>query len=241
MTVVRPDQPAARQTPVENSRRIVPIFANLMPTEVVDTRRGRRARGVTLTGLILLVVAIAGAYALTWMQTSSAQNELDDTQAQVAELKRQQNKFAEVVKIQTDSKLIEQQLTKLLASDLRWSAVLSDVRAATPSGVTVTAVSVALDPKEETTTNTENAENAGLPSASEEKLIGTVGITGVAPSKPVIAAFLDAVSKVEGLADPYLTSITETETGRQFTMRLTLNGKVLGGRFDEADKTTGGK
>lgn len=238
MTVVRPDQPAAPLTPVENSRRIVPIFANLMPTEVVDTRRGRRARGLTLTGLILLVVAIAGVYAVTWMQTSSAQDELDDTQAQVAELKRQQNKFSEVVQIQTDSKLLEQQLTRLMASDLSWSAVLSDIRAAVPSGTDVTAVSVTLTPKEENATNT---ENAGLPSESKEKLIGTVGITGVAPSKPVIAAFLDALSKVDGLADPYITSITETENGRQFTMRLALNGKVLGGRFDEAGKTTGGK
>jgi hypothetical protein len=83
------------------------------------------------------------------------------------------------------------------------------------------------------------ADDDQLPSTSKAKTVGKIDISGTAPSKPLVAAYVDALAKVAHLADPYLTAVN-TDAGRlRFTLRVAITDKALGGRF--TPKKAGGR
>jgi Tfp pilus assembly protein PilN len=215
---------------------VVPITANLLPPEVVDARRGRRARRLVLSALSVLLVVVGGWYAVTVRQTDAAEAELSRTQAEVQSLTDQQRQYADVVQAQQDSEAIKGTLATLLANDLRWSTVLASVRAATPDGVELTTVSASLAVP---AAAGGAAAEPLLPSTSKAKTIGEIDIIGAAPSKPLVAAYVDALAKTPHLADPYLTAVTSDENALLFTLRVGITDTALGGRY--TPKTTGGR
>jgi Tfp pilus assembly protein PilN len=240
-TTVLPDQPTA---PAGDPLRVVPIAANLLPSEITDARRGRRARRMVITALVVLTVAIAGWYVVTKQQTEAARADLATAEDEALRLTTRQREFADVVKVQSESEAISSELSKLLADDLQWAQLLGSLRAAAPRGVGLTAVSGALAER----TEDGRAASPGiaqLPSSSSAKSIGTVTITGVGESKSLIAAYVDRLGSVKGVADPYLGGATEQDGSVQFTVRLSLTEAALGGRHtpktnEQNPNTTGG-
>jgi Tfp pilus assembly protein PilN len=224
MTTQEPPAASAR-----DALAVPPIAANLLPDEVVNARQGRRARRLVLASLAALVLVLGGLYAAAAVETAVVRHELDEAEGRARDLTAQQQRYAEVVRVQQESGAIEAQLARLMADDLRWSAVLASLRAAAPAGVQLTNVSARLSAPEEAT-----ATNAQLPSSA--KPIGSIDITGAAGTKPQIAAYVDALAKTRNLADPYLSSVTEDERELQFTLRVSITESALGGRFTPAGK-----
>jgi Tfp pilus assembly protein PilN len=223
--------------PAEGSPRVVPIAANLMPPEVLAARRGRRARWLVLSALSVLLVIVGGCYVVTVRQTAAAEVELARAQDDARDLARERERYAEVVKTQQDSEAIKAKLAVLLASDLRWSTVLSSLRSAAPAGIEFTTVSAGLaDPA---VADPAEGGDARLPSTSEAKAVGSIDIAGTAPSKPQVAAFVDALAKVPHLADPYLTAVIAEEAEMRFTLRVAIIDTAFEGRY--TPKTTGGR
>ena len=66
--------------------------------------------------------------------------------------------------------------------------------------------------------------------------VGTISITGASPDKPSVAAFLDALAKVPGLVNPYLTSVTTLGTANQFTVQVGFTSALYQGRYTPAAK-----
>lgn len=231
-------QPDLATTTVENSRRIIPIFANLIPTEVAEVRRGRQARRATLFGLAILAVVIGGVYALTVVETVSTQSELDEVSARSGQLTTQTKlpEFVKLTQTQDESRLIEKQLTELMASDLPWAKLLAEVRAKAPRGVGVNTVASALAPKQAATTTQ-------TPTTATVVPIGTITITGTGPSKPVIAGYVDNLAALDGVADPYVTTVSTDSAGKtaklDFTVRLSITADALGGRFGKTGENAG--
>jgi Tfp pilus assembly protein PilN len=208
---------------------VLPITANLLPDEVVDARQGRRARRLVLASLAALALVLGGLYAAAAVETAMVRQELGDAEGRARDLTAQQQRYAEVVQVQRESGAIESQLATLMADDLRWSAVLSSLRAAAPAGVQLTNLSAGLSAPEA-------APAAGAQLPSSAKPIGSVDITGSAGSKPQIAAYVDALAKTRNLADPYLSNVTEDAGELQFTLRVSITESALGGRFAPAKK-----
>jgi Tfp pilus assembly protein PilN len=226
MTTQEPPAASAR-----DALAVPPITANLLPDEVVNARQGRRARRLVLASLTALVLVLGGLYAAAAVETAVVRQELNDAESRARDLTAQQQRYAEVVRVQQESGAIEAQLAKLMADDLRWSAVLASLRAAAPAGVQLTNVSARLNaPADEAAA----ADTAQLPSSA--KPIGGIDITGAAGSKPQIAAYVDALAKTRNLADPYLSSVTEDDRELQFTLRVSVTESALGGRFTPARK-----
>ena len=63
-------------------------------------------------------------------------------------------------------------------------------------------------------------------------------ITGTGRDKSEVAAYVDALGAVPGLADPYLTNATEADRSVQFVVRVGVVKAALGSRY--APKTSKG-
>jgi Tfp pilus assembly protein PilN len=209
----------------ERVLRIPSIAANLLPLEIIESRRGRRVRRGVLIALVLVVVVLGAWVAGAKYQTTMARDSLADAQQDAGRLAAQQSEFADVIRVQSDSKVLSGQLSTLMANDLRWSKLISALRGAAPNGVQLTGVTAAL------ATQTGAAGTGQLPNTTGAKLIGSLTVNGTAQSKPAVAAYLDAIGKLSALGNPLLTSVTKQDTGFQFTVKMDITGAALGGRF----------
>jgi Tfp pilus assembly protein PilN len=208
--------------------RVVPISANLLPTEVVEGRRSRRVRRVVVAALIGVLVLMGTWYGSARYQTSQAKQQLKEAQDTSARVESQQKKYQEVVSVQEQSAQISKQLADLMALDLRWSTVVNAVQNAAPTGVKLHGLSAA------TSNSGANGGSAASDSAlpqSGDKKIGDLTITGEGASKAGVAAYVDALARIDGVVDPLLSSAVEQRKTVQFTVQMGLTSKVLGGRF----------
>lgn len=240
-TTLRPPERAAS---AERAPRPLPIAANLLPVEIVESRRGRKVKRIVLCALVGFVALLAAWYALASYQTSTARSSLRGVQDDAQRLVAQQHAFDEVVGIQAESRAISTALSFLLANDLQWSRLLSSLQKAAPKDVRLTSVSGAL--RSSTTTssgaggNGSSAAAAQLPGTSGEESIGTLTITGSGNSKATVAAYVDALGKVPGLGNPLLGDATLQNGALQFTVRVDITASALGGRYAASGNRSGG-
>lgn len=242
MTILhRPAEPAP--PPVEASgqsrQRVVRISANLMPGEVIGKRRGRTMQRRVLLGLALLLVLLIAGYGFTWLQTHNANDELAAAQQKAVALAAQQQQFAPLVDAQREAAQIQQTLGQLMAGDLQWSKLLDEIRSKAVDGVSVAGVTGTV-----TTNNAAAApgvsDGLGVLNQTGEAQVGTVTITGTAPSKNTVAQFVDRLGTVRGLAAAFPASVT-SDTGKlTFSVNVLLTSKALGGRFTVPTGTTEG-
>jgi Tfp pilus assembly protein PilN len=224
LTLPVPEQSAA----VARALRIPQIAADLLPLEIVDARRDRRVRRMVLAALAAFVAVLAAWYALTNYQTGQARDALTSAEDAGQAVQRQQRAFAEVVSIQAESRVTREQLASLFATDLRWTRLLGAVESAAPDGVVLTGVSTTIT---QSSAATGGVAAVTLPNTTGDKLVGTVAVSGVALTKPQVAAYLDALGKVKGLGNPILGGATLHDGKLQFNLQLDLTAAALGGRF----------
>lgn len=221
-TLTPPDATASD----ERALRDLSIAANLLPMEVVYTRRGRKVRRRVLAALVAIVALLAGCYSLASYEASQAQAGLDTAEAQARNLQHKQHDFDTVVAVQGKSKVISGQLTALLAKDLRWSNLINAVRKAAQEGVLITQIGglVLTDP----------ASSAGTTAPTvSAPLVGTFTIVGTAGTKRAVAYYVDRATEVLGIGNPLLNNMLVQDDGRVlFTVQLDIGPTALGGRYD---------
>jgi hypothetical protein len=219
--------------------RVLTISANLLPEEIVAGRLARRARGIVLVALLAVVALLAGWFLYANHEVTLADNDLNDVTAQVTSLQRGQSKYQDVVDTQKQTSTISKQLTSLLGNDMPWATLLNTLRdTGTSSGVTVSGIIGTLDAA--TASGTSNTAGT-LPNASGVTTIGTLTITGSGPDKPSVAKYVDNLGALTTVANPYLTTATQTENSVTFSITLSVTSKALCGRFSTKCKSTGGK
>lgn len=230
MTATLSTAPEAEQ-PELDPLRLLPITANLLPPEITDARRTRKVRRVAAAIVAGALVLTAVWYFVAKQQTSHAQSSLDQAEQQSVSLTHKEASYANLVKVQADAAAINTKLSALMANDLQWWQLLPALNAAAPAGVTLTSVSGTLA--------TAGAASATpVPGTTGPAAVGSLTISGTAPDKNSIAAFLDALSLVKGLSNPY-TSGAQSGTGSTltFSMHADINSTALGGRFVTASPT----
>jgi Tfp pilus assembly protein PilN len=225
-TTLMPLDPA---TSPQRAARVLPIVAHLLPDEIIAARRGRKVRARVIVVLVVVAVLIGSWYAVAAIKATNAQNNLDDITAEAQALQRKQSKYAEVIKVQADTTAITGHLSTLLAEDLRWSTLLGTLRSTgTSSAIEITAVSGALS---SSTAGAGATPTDRLPTTGMQAIVGTLTVTGQAPDKISVARYVDALTAVKGLANPYLTSASEVEKKVQFSLQIDITAGALGGRF----------
>jgi hypothetical protein len=221
-----PSDPAEKQAPPESEEMAAPrvkmltIAADLLPPEIIGARRTGRVKRIVLATLGAFVALMVAWYGSAYVRTETARTDLQRAEDEVSQLTRDQRKYDEVNLLKKQSEVINGQLAKLLAGDLQWAALIASIESAAPSGVTLTGVTGAIvDPA---------AARAGKATAG---IAGAMTLNGEALGKPAVAAYVDALAKVPGLANPFLGSVTEEEGALKFTVRVEITNDALDGRF----------
>ncbi|MER7003310.1 hypothetical protein ABT297_09710 [Dactylosporangium sp. NPDC000555] len=209
--------------------RILPIAADLLPLEISETRHVRRLRRLVISGVVLVAALVVGWYGIAVHSHTQAQQELRGVLDTKQDLTRERHrKYDDLTRIQGDSKKIDERLQKLLDRDLSWSKVLASLRqTAAAKNVKITGITGSLS--QETGTAPANRDTVGL-----------ITLTGTAPSKAVVATYVDALSNVDGIANPFPTDAMQEDGGVAFTIRMDITRAALGGRFTSPSASPSG-
>lgn len=225
-TIVPPSGAEAPAIAYEgDALRLLGITANLLPPEVIDARRGKKVRRLVALILAAGLLITAGWYLYAKHQTSAAQDQLSQSQDQLVQLHHDQAKYANVVKIQADSAALKAQLAQLMTGDLQWWQLEPKLQAVAPAGLTINSVNGTISA----------GGGAPVAAASANPLntataIGSMTIAGTAVNNSEVAAFVDALATVPGIADPFVTGTTSDGQGSTtFTITALLTKAALGG------------
>jgi Tfp pilus assembly protein PilN len=234
-----PPTPAAAAPAV---LRAVGVFANLLPDEVVASRRARVVKRYVLLGLAATLFLLVTGFGLAWWQTQRAQGDLSAAQDQASALQHRQREFQPLVTAQGQSAQIESSLGKLMVGDLQWMHLLDTIRASATRGISITSLTG-------TVTVGAAVPPGGTPGTSDgldvlnrtgQLQVGTMTISGTAVDKNTVAAFVDTLGKMPGLAAAFPASVTSTNGKLTFSVQVILTSDALGGRFTPKPATTGG-
>lgn len=193
-TVLMPLDPSV--SPAQ-AARVLSIRADLLPPEIRDGRRARRTRGFVLVSLTVVLALLGGWYWLAVQDLDAARTENNDAFAQLTDAQRAQQKDPEVqglIKVENGTTLLANELKAALANDLSWANMLDLIRdRADDVDVTVGEITGSLD-----------SANSDTSVAGE---VGSLTVTGSAKNKKVVAAYVDALSDLEDVSNPFVSSI----------------------------------
>lgn len=224
--------PSAAPAPTTGAPRFVAIRANLLPDEIVSARQIDVIRKQVVIGLVTVVLLLVGWYGFARFQTASANGDLSAAQRQGIAYQDQQRQYDGVVHAQAAVHSIQSELQTLMTNDLQWKALLTTIRAQTPSGVTLSSIA-----------GNVGASEAGAPEVLNQSGlagVGTVSLTGTAPDKKTVAAFADRLAKAKGVAAPFISSVTTADNAVTFSMNVIITSDALGGRFSTSTPTSTG-
>jgi hypothetical protein len=228
-------QPATPPRPTSTSTRVdwAPVpKVNLLPPEIIDSRRFLRLKRVLGGALVIVTAGCAGAVLWAQAGVTSAQEELDTAHARGATLQSQAAKYAMVPKV---TGLIDTATTArqtAMGQDVLWYGFLSELSMTTPKGVSLVSLEVTLD------------DNSGPSSALGDPLtpsgIGHVNFSGKANHFPDVAGWIDAVGSVHGLDGSTLQTATRGDAGGStadgvpitFTSTVQVTSTALTHRYD---------
>jgi hypothetical protein len=218
-----------------NPLRTPVISADLLPMEVFVSRRTRRIGRYATFALVLVTILLALWQGLEILRTTAAEAERDERLDTVQTLKRQQAKFDELVKTQVQVKAINAQLVALMSNDMLWSQLTSTMVSVAPDDVAVRGITAAVPAAGVAATNTKNL--IGPPTV---KIIGSLTVNGVGPRKDIIALYVDALDTVPGLANAFLTSAAQGESGVEFSVTVDITSAALDNRYKASASPSAG-
>ena len=222
-TALMPIDPAVSPQRVA---RILPIRANLLPSEITAGRNARRTRFALIGAVLVVVVVLALWYLYAVQAKNTAAENLETATQQVRLAQKSKASHNELTKTINEQETITTQLKTLLASDLPWATTLDTLRATgTAAGVDITEIVG-------TVTDDGGPATAGGTAA-------TLSITGTAPDKKTVALFVEKLATLTGVTDPYLTTATQNGDTVDFALTAELTSAARCGRFTTACKTGG--
>ncbi|WP_127499535.1 hypothetical protein [Actinoplanes solisilvae] len=223
-TALMPIDPAVSPAQVS---RVLTIRANLLPDEIRAGRNARRTK-VGLIGAVAAVLAVlAGWYVYAVRQVDMANENLTSATDQVRRAQNDKKKYSGVQQIIDDRDAVTADLKTLLATDLPWATNMDSLR------VDAKATEVKID----TIAGTMIQDDGTV--KGTEPPVATLSITGTAPDKKHVAAFLDRLANHKGVTDPYVTTVSGGG-GVTYALTAKFTKAALCGRFTTACARTGG-
>jgi hypothetical protein len=215
------------------------VVANLIPPEVLQTRRVRALRKLVAYALCVLVLIAGVGYGFAFYRSHQAADALAAEQSRTSQLLVQQKRYADVTLLQGSVAGVHTELSHLLASDVDVSALLASILRQLPPGATVSQLAVTMSGPTGRQATTNLATGSGSLDTSGHPHIGLITITGQAARVPDVSTLVDRLSTLPGFIDPYPTSNTTNDKGTLFTVQFSINDSLLSHRYDVASKTGG--
>jgi hypothetical protein len=214
------------------------IFADLMPPEVLASRRAKVIRQRVTIGLSVIVVLVLALFALSMIQKRSAQNQLNTAQDETVQLQNSLKQYSDVITIQGTVSQVQTQVATLLQADIDFPKLLASLQSALPKTVAISQMNVTIFAPTPGTTGGGGAVPGGTLDSGVATHIGSVTLTGVAARLTDVSAYVDALKTLPGIVEPFPSSNVANGTGATYNIQATLTSDLYTHRFD-APKTPG--
>jgi Tfp pilus assembly protein PilN len=241
-TLVMPHGPTPSPEPVHTPSgpiRYVAVRANLLPDELVNSRRSGALKHRVFAGLGAVLAVMLVWYGITLWGTSSAKHDLSKAKQQNTAMVTQQSKYDDLVRTQQASTGIKSALAQLMAGDLQWKNMLASLRSVAPKGVKIDSISGTTGAAAGSATGG-TGPGLGVFNTTGKDEVGTLSITGTAANKDEVAGYVDSLATVKGLTAIYPTSATTAGSGVSFAISALITSDALGGRFSSQSASSGG-
>lgn len=207
---------------------------NLLPPEIIETRRFRRTQGGLAAGVACVLIAAGGVYVLAQQRSDAAAEELTVAQAETSRLKTEEAKYAEVPRIIAQVDAAKSARDQALSTNVKWYSYLNDLALAYPESVWLENLTATVAAPGAT------AGAAPVPVAGTNPLatpgVGTVTFSGTALEHSDVASWLDVLAGTNGFADAYFTNSSRTQIDGQdvvkFTSQVVVTGEALWDRYE---------
>lgn len=216
------------------------IAVDLTPREILVSRQLRVHQRLIGLGLVLVLLACAGVSLLVLAERSTAQRDYDRELARTSQLAAEAEQYAVITTMQSVTAQVRATLTTVLAQDLDFVNLMAFVSAARPPGLSVTSEAVLLSPPvvvpEAVPAAPDAAADPAAPAApptAAPVIIGSVTISGTGPDISLINPFVTRLNRIRGVVDVVPTSVTQSETGMDYTITLNVTDELYTGRFDQ--------
>ena len=222
------------------------VVADLTPPELIASRRLKVVRLLVLIAVVIVAAGCVGGYYYAHQQATAAADDLAAAQATSATLQAQQRRYTSVTTLQHAIDAVRGQVATLMTDDVDFSALIGDITAALPAGMSITQAQVTITPTGAVGAaggpggagSAGNVGGASALDASGDTHIGTITLAGTGTGKTLddLAAYVQKLRSVAGVFDPYPLTNVVGETGTTFSLQITLTAARLSHAFD-----TGGK
>lgn len=203
------------------------VRVNLLPREAKAVSRGRTVTRLSVLGVLVVVAALSGLYALQWQATAQAEAERDDARGRVAQAQRELTELAEFRELRDRYEAREELLAAAMAGEVAWARILNDLSLAFPSDASLVSLAgSAEDPGEP-------AEGEIFPGAR----VGQITATGYSLERyaPGVQSVLIDFEGARGFFNTYLQTATANERGSaevtDFNGTIDLDEDAYTGRY----------
>ncbi|MGH2556309.1 MAG: PilN domain-containing protein, partial [Actinomycetota bacterium] len=181
----------------------------LIPESYIQRRKQRRTIvGIVFAGALALLLLLAYWFFLG-MQISEQQEQLATAQARNASLQAQITELQQFAELETEVENKQTALQTVMAGDVDWPALLTEVSMVVPSEVWLSGVTASAGTTEGATQVP--TETAAVRVAKNPTAFGRVQFTGKSLSMPGIAKWLIRLDSVKEFEAVWLNSAQESE------------------------------
>jgi Tfp pilus assembly protein PilN len=196
---------------------------NLLPPSTISRRAVRRAKRGGALGVAAALLVVAGSWAVGAAQASTAQDEVDTALARTSALQAQQAQYAAAPQTLRALRATEDARATAMAQDVSWAAFVGTLSAALPAGAWLDGVQATLTTDDASTAPAVDATAGASGAAADE---GSITITARSTSYEDVAAYLDALATVPGVADAYLMTATMDSAQAVPVVSFTITAQV---------------
>ncbi|MGX5682073.1 hypothetical protein [Schumannella luteola] len=205
--------------------------ANLLPPEVLERSKARRARGYLVLAVVLVLAATGGGYVAASLYALRAQSALEAAQTRTTELLQEKASYAEVISATNAISLITQTREQASSTEVIWGDFVADeLLAAIPGTVLFVNTIIASAPM---------PWEAPLATAGplREPRVGTFQLRYATPTAPDALAIYRSFESIEWVSDISIDLIEKIDdpVGYATTITINLNADALSQRWSESD------
>ena len=176
---------------------------NLLPTEVREGQKSRRALAAVILAVGAAVFLLLFIYTLQTARLANANHKLADQQAKNQGLQTQIDSLQQFAQLKAEVALRQTLTQQALTNQVRWSGVLRDISMVIPNQMWLTGMNAQVS---DSLQSGASATAGTPPVTGPQTLVGTIQFQGVASDNPTIALWLSRLVRVNGWENSWLSS-----------------------------------
>jgi Tfp pilus assembly protein PilN len=187
---------------------------NLLPVEVKQRQRTRRATGLIISGAVAVLALLFLLFVMQSARLGKAQDELAAQQQANANLESQIADLQQYAELKSQVADKQALVAEAMQNNVLWSGALRDISMVIPSDMWLVSMSGTV------TTQTGTVSAPGVSTAPDTGLIGNIQYSGSSFSQPTISQWLKRLTNVDGWVNPWISQSTKGTTGSTTTYQF---------------------